>query len=159
MTHEARAAALEDFSTNPAKRILIGSLKSGGMGLNITAASRVILLDPWWNTAIEQQAFCRVFRIGQKLETRMTRLVVRNSIDEAMMAIKERKKIEIDQVMSSAKLHERLSVEDLMRLFGNEVGEDEEGRPFIYADGDGNQRPRVAEDETAGDEGYMGDEP
>ncbi len=80
MSHENRAQALHDFSSLPSKRLLIASLKCGGMGLNITAASRVILIDPWWNSAIEQQAFCRVFRIGQVKETSMLRLVVKNTV-------------------------------------------------------------------------------
>jgi SNF2 family DNA or RNA helicase len=59
ITTEAREAAINDFSRDPEKRILLASLKCGGLGLNITAASRVILIDPWWNQAVEQQAFCR----------------------------------------------------------------------------------------------------
>lgn len=103
----------------------------------LTPSNSVIMLDPWWNSAIEQQAFCRVFRIGQQQETRLTRLIVKNTIDETMMAIKERKNLEIDEVMNS-QLHERLSVEDLMTLFGG-VGTDEEGRAFIFADEEGDE--------------------
>lgn len=56
MSHEARAKALEEFSDPKGKtNILVASLRCGGLGLNLTAASRVILLDPWWNRAIEQQ--------------------------------------------------------------------------------------------------------
>lgn len=62
----------------------------------------VILIDPWWNSAVEQQAFCRVFRIGQEKETRMTRFVVENTIDAAMMALKEKKEKEIDEYVISS---------------------------------------------------------
>jgi SNF2 family DNA or RNA helicase len=82
MSHDLRDKAIREFTDIPEKRLLIASLKCGGLGLNIAAASRVILIDPWWNQAIEQQAFCRVFRIGQDKETRMLRLVVKNTIDE-----------------------------------------------------------------------------
>jgi SNF2 family DNA or RNA helicase len=62
-------------------------------------ASRVIMVDPWWNSASEQQAFCRVFRIGQKEETYMSRLCVKNSIDSNLIKMQERKSKEIAQVM------------------------------------------------------------
>jgi SNF2 family DNA or RNA helicase len=62
-------------------------------------ASRVIMVDPWWNEASEQQAFCRVFRIGQKEETYMSRLCVKNTVDQRLVAMQERKKREIDEVM------------------------------------------------------------
>jgi SNF2 family DNA or RNA helicase len=69
------------------------------VGLNLTMASRVIMVDPWWNSASEQQAFCRVFRIGQKEETYMSRLCVKNSIDSSLVEMQERKSKEIAQVM------------------------------------------------------------
>jgi SNF2 family DNA or RNA helicase len=62
-------------------------------------ASRVIMVDPWWNEASEQQAFCRVFRIGQKDETYMSRLCVKDTVDSRLIAMQERKKKEINEVM------------------------------------------------------------
>lgn len=62
-------------------------------------ASRVIMVDPWWNEASEQQAFCRVFRIGQKEETYMSRFCVKNSVDDRLMAMQIRKRKEIAEVM------------------------------------------------------------
>lgn len=62
-------------------------------------ASKVIMIDPWWNSASEQQAFCRVFRIGQKEETFMSRLCVKDTIDERLIEMQERKQKEIDEVM------------------------------------------------------------
>lgn len=62
-------------------------------------ASKVIMIDPWWNSASEQQAFCRVFRIGQKEKTFMSRFCVRNTIDEKLVEMQERKQGEIDLVM------------------------------------------------------------
>lgn len=91
MSHSAREKALQIFAKDPSKKIMLMSLKCGGLGLNIVSASRVLLLDPWWNDAVEQQAFCRVFRIGQTSETRLTRLCIKSSMDSAMFAVKERK--------------------------------------------------------------------
>jgi SNF2 family DNA or RNA helicase len=62
-------------------------------------ASRVIMVDPWWNEASEQQAFCRVFRIGQKEETYMSRFCVTNTVDARLIEMQSRKKKEIDDVM------------------------------------------------------------
>ena len=62
-SHESRDMAITEFSEDPKKKIMLASLKCGGLGLNLTMASRVICVDPWWNQAVEQQAFCRVFRM------------------------------------------------------------------------------------------------
>lgn len=58
------------------------------------------MIDPWWNSASEQQAFCRVFRIGQKEETFMSRLCVKNTVDARLIEMQERKQEEIDAVMA-----------------------------------------------------------
>ncbi|KAM3424545.1 hypothetical protein BST61_g6541 [Cercospora zeina] len=134
MSQDARDAAIKRFDENVECNIMLMSLRCGGLGLNLTMAQHVILIDPWWNSAVEQQAFCRVFRIGQEKETRMTRFVVENTIDAAMMALKEKKEREIDEVMENPRLKEKLTVEELLRMFG-EVGHDEGGRPFIFAEG------------------------
>lgn len=63
-------------------------------------ASKVIMIDPWWNSASEQQAFCRVFRIGQKEETFMSRLCVKNTVDDRLLQMQKRKQIEIESVMN-----------------------------------------------------------
>jgi len=78
---------------------MLASLRCGGLGLNLTMASKVIMIDPWWNSASEQQAFCRVFRIGQREETFMSRLCVKNTVDERLIAMQERKQNEIASVM------------------------------------------------------------
>jgi len=70
------------------------------VGLNLTMASKVIMIDPWWNSASEQQAFCRVFRIGQQEKTFMSRLCVRDTVDERLIQMQEKKQKEIDLVMT-----------------------------------------------------------
>jgi SNF2 family DNA or RNA helicase len=62
-------------------------------------ASKVIIIDPWWNQASEQQAFCRVFRIGQTDETFMTRMCVKETVDERLIEMQKTKQKEIDEVM------------------------------------------------------------
>lgn len=69
MAHDARSKSIADFGDDPSKKLLLASLKCGGMGLNLTMANRVICLDGWWNLSIEQQAFARVYRINQQRST------------------------------------------------------------------------------------------
>jgi hypothetical protein len=97
----------------------------------------VINVDPWWNKELEQQAFCRVFRFGQTKETSFTKLVVLNSIDEALEEIKARKEREIAGVMNDPKVTGRGSIAELMALLG-EVRHDERGKPFIVSGADVN---------------------
>ena len=59
MSHEARSKSIHEWSTNPEKTILIASLQAGGLGLNLIAATKVIMIDPWWNSSVENQAFAR----------------------------------------------------------------------------------------------------
>jgi len=72
--------------------VLLLSLRAGGVGLNLTAASRVFMMDPWWSWAVEAQAVDRVHRMGQTREVHVTRFVCEESIEEKMLRIQERKK-------------------------------------------------------------------
>ncbi|KAH8728805.1 SNF2 family N-terminal domain-containing protein [Phaeosphaeriaceae sp. PMI808] len=134
MSFIARDKAIKAFADDPDKRILIASLRCGGLGLNLTMASKVIMIDPWWNSASEQQAFCRIFRIGQNEETSMSRLCVNNTIDQRLVEMQERKQKEIAGVMEADnEWKSKMDIRDLMRLFGN-LEEDSSGRPFIMVD-------------------------
>ncbi|KAF2658724.1 hypothetical protein K491DRAFT_689796 [Lophiostoma macrostomum CBS 122681] len=134
MSFGSRDKALGRFADNPNVNILLASLRCGGLGLNLTMASRVILIDPWWNAASEQQAFCRVFRIGQTEPTSMTRFCVKNTVDQRLIEMQERKKKEIDKVMADdGSTVKKLGIKDLLRLFGP-ITEDSEGRPYIMVD-------------------------
>lgn len=66
-------------------------------------AQKVISIDPWWNSAVEQQAFGRVFRIGQKFETAITRFVVENTVDQRIIEMQERKRQQIGRVMDGTR--------------------------------------------------------
>lgn len=85
MKQSARSDAVETFHSDNNVKVMIAGLKCGGQGLNLTCANRVISVDLWWNHSVEQQAFGRVFRIGQKKETYLTRLVVKNTVDVRML--------------------------------------------------------------------------
>ena len=86
-----RKALVEDFQSGTSPGIFLISLKTGGTGLNLTRASYVYHLDPWWNPAVENQASDRVHRIGQKNSVFVQRLIMRHTVEEKMMALKQQK--------------------------------------------------------------------
>ena len=133
MSHEARDAAITTFRDDSTTKIMIASLKCGGVGLNLTMASRVICVDLWWNSSVEQQAFCRVFRIGQNNATFITRLVVKNTVDEKLQTLQDSKQEVIGAAIDDSKMLDQLSLPELMRLFGP-VMTGEDRRPFILVD-------------------------
>ncbi|EER25103.1 SNF2 family N-terminal domain containing protein [Coccidioides posadasii C735 delta SOWgp] len=75
----------------PSPNVLLISLRAGGVGLNLTAANHVYMMDPWWSFAVEAQAIDRVHRMGQLKDVKVTRFVVKNSIEERMLRVQERK--------------------------------------------------------------------
>lgn len=94
MNAKKRAQVIKDFDV-PAPdgpTVLLASLKASGTGVNLTVASRVYLLEPWWNPAVEKQAMDRVHRIGQTKEVRIVRIIARNSIEERILELQEKKK-------------------------------------------------------------------
>lgn len=92
ITQKARAAVLSEFSNTKKFTILLLSLKAGGVGLNLTMAKRVFMMDPWWSFAVESQAIDRVHRMGQEDEVKVYRFIVKDSVEERMLRVQERKK-------------------------------------------------------------------
>jgi non-specific serine/threonine protein kinase len=86
-----RKSLVRSFQEADAPRFFLISLKAGGKGLNLTKATYVYHLDPWWNPAVENQASDRAHRIGQTAQVTVTRLLMRHTVEEKMMALKERK--------------------------------------------------------------------
>ncbi|RWZ52033.1 DEAD/DEAH box helicase [Labedella phragmitis] len=93
-----RASVVEEFRSGRAPVFLI-SLKAGGFGLTLTEADYVFLLDPWWNPASEEQAIDRTHRIGQDKNVVVYRLIATDTIEDKVMALKERKAILVDRVL------------------------------------------------------------
>ena len=92
MTQKERAKVLTEFANRPKFTVLLLSLRAGGVGLNLTCARRVFMMDPWWSFAVEAQAIDRVHRMGQTRSVQVTRFVVQGSIEEKMLRVQERKK-------------------------------------------------------------------
>jgi DNA repair protein RAD5 len=91
MSQKSRAAVLTDFTSRKKGVVLLLSLRAGGVGLNLTAAKRVFMMDPWWSFAVEAQAIDRVHRMGQESEVKVVRFIVEGSIEEKMLRVQERK--------------------------------------------------------------------
>jgi len=112
-----RSAVLEQFKAGGAPVFLI-SLKAGGFGLYLTEADYCFLLDPWWNPATEAQAVDRTHRIGQTKNVMVYRLIAKDTIEEKVMALKERKSQLFSSVMDAdSMLNSSLSAADIRGLF------------------------------------------
>jgi DNA repair protein RAD5 len=92
ISQKARAQILTEFTTSHKPYVLLLSLRAGGVGLNLTCANKVFMMDPWWSFAVEAQAIDRVHRMGQEREVKVVRFCVEGSIEEKMLRIQERKK-------------------------------------------------------------------
>lgn len=97
-------------------QIFLISLKAGGLGLNLTAANYVILMDPWWNPAIENQATDRAHRLGQERAVTVIRLVAAQTIEEKIMKLHETKKDLADRMLEGTAESFRLSMDDILDL-------------------------------------------
>ncbi|XP_055803769.1 ATP-dependent helicase rhp16-like [Solanum dulcamara] len=102
MTMSARDSAITRFTNDPDCIIFLMSLKAGGLSLNLTVASQVFLMDPWWNDAVERQAQDRVHRIGQYKPIRIVRFVIENTIEERILELQEKKKLLFDGTIGGA---------------------------------------------------------
>lgn len=92
LTQKARAAVLEEFKQSDKFTILLISLRAGGVGLNLTSAKRVFMMDPWWSFAVEAQAIDRVHRMGQDEEVKVYRFITKDTVEERMLKVQDRKK-------------------------------------------------------------------
>jgi superfamily II DNA or RNA helicase len=115
---EERAQQVERFQTDPAVPVFLISLKAGGVGLNLTAAQYVFLLDPWWNPAVEQQAINRAHRIGQQQTVFVYKFITKDTIEEKILKLQERKlQLAREVVRSEAQFFKALTKADLEALF------------------------------------------
>jgi SNF2 family DNA or RNA helicase len=87
------------FQEDPDCRLFLVSLKAGGQGLNLTAADYIYILDPWWNPAVEAQAVDRAHRIGQTRRVFAYRLIARDTVEEKIVALQDRKRELADSIV------------------------------------------------------------
>ncbi|PYH49650.1 putative SNF2 family helicase [Aspergillus saccharolyticus JOP 1030-1] len=120
MNLASREESIKVFSDKEGDtNILLASLKAGGIGLDLTAANKCILVDLWWNDAMQDQAFCRLWRIGQTQEVTYIKLIVDETIDEYLLALQLNKKATIEKIIGDDILKDRDTMESLMRMFAD----------------------------------------
>jgi hypothetical protein len=116
---ENRGKLVEQFQTKEGAAVFLISLKAGGFGLNLTAASYVVLFDPWWNPAVEAQAIDRTHRIGQVNKVIAYRLLIKDSIEEKIRELQKQKKALADDVLGEERFAQSLTLDDLQYLFAD----------------------------------------
>ena len=89
------------FQTDPGRPLFLISLRAGGLGLNLTAAEYVFLLDPWWNPAVEVQAIDRTHRIGQDRKVFAYRLIAKDTVEEKVLELQKAKRELVDSIISA----------------------------------------------------------
>ena len=113
-----RQGQVELFQNNDDVRIFLISLKAGGVGLNLTAADYVFLLDPWWNPAVEAQAIDRAYRIGQKNKVFTYKFITKNTVEEKILNLqKNKQKLASDLITTEESFVKNLSKEDIQSIF------------------------------------------
>jgi len=113
-----RKVQVENFQNNPRVKAFLISLKAGGTGLNLTAAEYCIILDPWWNPAVESQAIARAHRIGQTKSVTAYKFIMKDSIEEKVLKLQEKKKRLFENVIEEGDAFGSLITEtDIRALF------------------------------------------
>ena len=113
-----RQRAIQNFQENDDCRVFLISLKAGGVGLNLTAADYVYIVDPWWNPAVEQQAIDRTHRIGQTKNIFAYRMICKDTIEDKILQLQERKRILAKELIADdTSFVKSLSKEDVEYLF------------------------------------------
>ncbi|EEB08972.1 ATP-dependent DNA helicase Rhp16b [Schizosaccharomyces japonicus yFS275] len=119
MKNKDREDALNKLRTKSEVQVLLCSLKCGALGLNLTCASRVILLDVWWNPAVEEQAIDRVHRIGQKHDVDVYKITIADTVEERIVALQDKKRELADGAIGNGSKMDsaKLSMDDILFLF------------------------------------------
>jgi SNF2 family DNA or RNA helicase len=108
---------VDRFQNDPDCPVFLISLKAGGLGLNLTAAEYVFLLDPWWNPAVEAQAIDRAHRVGQTKQVFAYRLICRGTVEEKIASLQQKKKELADAILQeNNSVMKKMTVEDLDML-------------------------------------------
>jgi superfamily II DNA or RNA helicase len=111
-----RQEVVDRFQTDPQAQILLLSLKAAGVGLTLTAADHVFIMDPWWNPAVEEQAADRAHRIGQDKPVMVVRMIAKDTVEERILLLKEKKRALADAALGEGTTAAGLTREDLLEL-------------------------------------------
>ena len=117
-----RQKHIENFNNNTKIKVFLISLKTGGYGLNLTAADTVILTDPWWNPMIENQAIDRAHRIGQTKKVQVYKLISKGTVEEKIISLQNSKKELFEQIIeNNENILKSMSVDQIKDLFNYEI--------------------------------------
>ncbi|KAL8742583.1 MAG: hypothetical protein Q9190_004953 [Brigantiaea leucoxantha] len=126
MRNDLREASLERLRNDQNTRILLCSLKCGSLGLNLTAASRVVILEPFWNPFVEEQAIDRVHRLNQTVDVTIYKLTIANTVEARILALQEKKRELAAQALEGGKAAAgKLSMKDVLALFRRDAEHDD----------------------------------
>ncbi|MEA1973220.1 MAG: C-terminal helicase domain-containing protein, partial [Candidatus Cloacimonadota bacterium] len=115
---QKRQNHINNFNENSSVRVFLISLKTGGFGLNLTAADTVILADPWWNPMGENQAIDRVHRIGQTKKVMVYKLITKGSVEEKILNLQETKIALFENIIEGGQnILKSLGIKDIKQLF------------------------------------------
>ncbi|KAF2800131.1 hypothetical protein K505DRAFT_293209 [Melanomma pulvis-pyrius CBS 109.77] len=152
MRNDLREASLHKLRNDKRTRVLLCSLKCGSLGLNLTAASRVVIMEPFWNPFVEEQAIDRVHRLNQTVNVTVYRLSIHNSVEERILELQEAKRKLAQAAIEGGKAIGKLSMKDILNLFKRDAEFDQE-----HVDDGSEQnmftRMRVLESPTTGEFG------
>ncbi len=113
-----RKEEINTFQENADRKIFLLSLKAGGVGINLTSADYVFLFDPWWNPAVENQAVDRLHRIGQSRKVMAYKMIVKNTVEEKILELQERKKKLVSQLITTeSSFFKSLDINAIASLF------------------------------------------
>ncbi|XP_027340515.1 DNA repair protein RAD5A isoform X1 [Abrus precatorius] len=116
LNQQQREKVIKQFSEDSDTLVLLMSLKAGGVGINLTAASNAFVMDPWWNPAVEEQAVMRIHRIGQTKKVAIKRFIVKGTVEERMEAVQARKQRMISGALTDQEVR-TARIEELKMLF------------------------------------------
>ncbi|KAI1310605.1 hypothetical protein F5Y03DRAFT_344955 [Xylaria venustula] len=119
MKNDAREASLHNLRNDKNTRVLLCSLRCGALGLNLTAASRVVILEPFWNPFVEEQAIDRVHRLTQTVDVIVYKLTVENTVEERILELQEKKRLLAETAIASGAKKEslKLGLKEMLDLF------------------------------------------
>jgi SNF2 family DNA or RNA helicase len=122
MRNDAREASLHSLRNDPKTRVLLCSLKCGSLGLNLTAASRVVIVEPFWNPFVEEQAIDRVHRLNQTVDVKVYRLTVPETVEARIVELQDRKRELANAAIEGAGNNiNKLTMQEILGLFKHDA--------------------------------------
>ncbi|GLI76332.1 hypothetical protein PoHVEF18_004604 [Penicillium ochrochloron] len=121
MRNDLREASLNKLRNNSGTRVLLCSLRAGALGLNLTAASRVVIMEPFWNPFVEEQAIDRVHRLNQTIDVKIYRMIIKGTVEERIVDLQDRKRELANMTIEGKSAAGKLTMRDMMALFGRDA--------------------------------------